>query len=195
MSTIVVSHGYGASDDSVWFPYLKAALEVQGHQVDIPRLPASTAPRLEPWRAALADRVEKATAQDTVLVGHSIGAVTVLRLLESHDVDRDGAFAGVVLVAAPAWVPPGYDSLAEFFAEPFEWALLRRSARQYRLLTAADDPVLMPQPVDHVKDLVVGLAATAVITATGAHFGGTPDDHIDLPQAVQLVLDCLPHDR
>jgi predicted alpha/beta hydrolase family esterase len=195
MSTIVVSHGYGASDDSVWFPYLKAALEIQGHQVDIPCLPDSTAPRLEPWRAALADRVEKATARDTVVVGHSIGAVTVLRLLESHDVDRDGVFAGVVLVAAPAWVPPGYDSLAEFFAEPFDWALLRRAARRYRLLTAVDDPVLMPQPVDHVKDLVAGLAATAVVTATGAHFGATPDDHIDLPQAVQLVLDCLPDNR
>ena len=74
-------------------------------------------------------------------------------MLERHDVDRNGAFAGVVLVSAPAWMPPGYDSLAEFFAEPFDWALLRRAARQYRLLTAADDPVLMPQPVDHVKDL------------------------------------------
>jgi hypothetical protein len=125
----------------------------------------------------------------------SIGAVNVLRLLESHDVDRNGVFAGVLLVAAPAWVPPGYDSLAEFFAEPFNWALLRRAARQYRLLTAVDDPVLMPQPVDHVKDLIAGLGATAVVTAVGAHFGAAPDDHIDLPQAVQLVLECLPSDR
>ena len=41
MSTIVVSHGHGASDDSVWFPYLKAALEVQGHHVDIPAYPTA----------------------------------------------------------------------------------------------------------------------------------------------------------
>ena len=49
MSTIVVSHGYGADADSVWFPYLRAALEAKGHRVAIPDLPDSTDPRREPW--------------------------------------------------------------------------------------------------------------------------------------------------
>ncbi|MCK9895819.1 hypothetical protein [Frankia sp. AgB32] len=50
----------------------------------------------------------------------------------------------------------------------------------------------IPDPIEHVKDLVVGLGATAVVTPTGAHFGATSDDHIDLPAALSLVLDCLP---
>jgi predicted alpha/beta hydrolase family esterase len=191
MSTIVASHGYGADDDSVWFPYVKSALAAHGHHMHVPRLPDSTSPRLQPWRDALAAGAEKEAPGDTVLVGHSIGAVNVLRMLERHDTDSDGPFAGVVLVAAPAWTPPGYESLAEFFAEPFDWERLRRAARHYRLLTAADDPVLMPRPLDHVGALVAGLGATAVVTAGGAHFGATADDHIDLPQAVHLILDCL----
>ncbi|HYN93391.1 MAG TPA: hypothetical protein VES42_06050 [Pilimelia sp.] len=95
-------------------------------------------------------------------------------------------------MATPAHVPIGYEALAEFFAEPFDWPWLRRSAERYRVLTALDDPVLLPGPVHHVKDLVTGLEATAVLTATGAHYGATPDDHIDLPEAVRLVVDCLP---
>ena len=192
MSTIVVSHGYGADSDSVWFPYLRKSLEAHGHQVLIPNLPDNTAPRLASWQTTLRDCAASTDPRDTVLVGHSIGGVNVLRLLQQHDLDTASAFAGAVLVATPAQVPAGYEALAEFFAEPFDWPRLRHSAERYRVLTALDDPVLLPEPIHHVKDLVIGLQATAVLTATGAHYGATPDDHINLPEAVQLVLDCLP---
>ncbi|MEU4625415.1 alpha/beta hydrolase [Actinoplanes sp. NPDC023801] len=193
MTTIVVSHGYGADSDSVWFPYLRQSLEAHGHQVRIPHLPENTAPRLASWQAVLRACVADTDPRDTVLVRHSIGGVNVLRLLQQHDVDTAGAFAGAVLVATPAQVPAGYEALAEFFAEPFDWPRLRRAANRYRVLTAVDDPVLAPEPpIHHVKELVTGLQATAVLTAIGAHYGATPDDHIDLPEAVQLVVDCLP---
>ncbi len=191
MSSIVVSHGYGASEDSVWFPYLRTALEARGHRVEVPQLPDTEAPRPEPWRTTLADWARKAAPQDTVLVGHSIGGVNVLRMLERHDADRDGAFAGAVLVSTQSH-EVGYEALADFFAEPFDWPRIRRAARHFRVLAAADDPVNVPDPIEHVKDFVINLGATAVITATGAHLGATPDDHIDLPEAVRLVLDCLP---
>jgi predicted alpha/beta hydrolase family esterase len=193
MSTVIVSHGYGADSDSVWFPYFRKALEARGHRVQIPHLPDNTAPRLVPWRAALRDCMRSTDPRDAVLVGHSIGGVNVLRLLQQHDTDIAGAFAGAVLVATPARLPAGYEVLAEFFAEPFDWPRLRRAADRYRVLTAVDDPVLAPEPpIQHVQELVTGLGATAVLTADGAHYGATPDDHIDLPEAVQLVLDCLP---
>jgi predicted alpha/beta hydrolase family esterase len=189
MSTVVISHGYGADHDSVWFPYARTALEAQGHRVVIPDLPDSDAPALGPWVTALRAAAAGLDPAGTVLVGHSVGGVNVLRLLESHD---DAApFAGAVLVATPAQLPPGYDSLAGFFAVPFDWPRLRRAAREYRVLTAADDPVLQPDPAAHVRALVTGLEATATFTATGAHYGATPDDRIDLPEAVRLVLDCL----
>jgi len=191
MGTVVVSHGYGADHDSVWFPYLRQALQARGHRVEIPDLPDSTAPAVGPWVAALAQRIAATDPIDTVLIGHSIGGINVLRALEQHDADTAGPFAGAVLVATPSQMPAEYESLAGFFAEPFDWPQLRRAARQYRLLTAADDPVLQPNPTEHVQELVAGLNATAVITATGAHYGATPDDHIDLPEALRLVLECL----
>ena len=50
---------------------------------------------------------------------------------------------------------------------------------------------MSPDPIDHVRTFVTELGATAVVTAGGAHFGATPDDHIELPEAVRLVRDCL----
>ncbi|MCF2528808.1 RBBP9/YdeN family alpha/beta hydrolase [Yinghuangia soli] len=191
MSEIVVSHGYGAGDDSVWFPYLTEQLAGAGHRVTVPRLPETNAPRLEPWRKTYGEAVAAAgPAEDTVLVGHSIGAVNVLRFLEQHDADAGGVFAGVLLVAASAH-EVGYDELAEFFEGGFDWARIRRAARQFRVLQAIDDPVNQPDPTEHVRLFVEGLGATAVVTPTGGHFGATPDDHVEVPEAVRLVTELI----
>jgi hypothetical protein len=116
--------------------------------------------------------------------------VNVLRQLEQHDTERHGRFAGAVLIAAPAH-EIGYDAPAEFFAEPFDWARIKHAARTCRVLAAADDSILVPEPFGHVAELVEGLGATALVTATGGHFGAHPDDHIDLPQAFELIGQCL----
>ncbi|MFD8975568.1 RBBP9/YdeN family alpha/beta hydrolase [Streptomyces sp. NPDC059593] len=191
MSEIVVSHGYGASDDSVWFPYLTKHLAQAGHRVTVPRLPETATPRPEPWRKTYGETVLAAgPAESTVLIGHSIGAVNVLRFLEQHDPAVHGVFAGVLLVAASAH-EVGYDELAEFFEGGFDWERIRRSARNFRVLQAMDDPVNQPDPTEHVRLLVQGLGATAVVTPTGGHFGATPDDHVEVPEAVRLVTELL----
>ncbi|MFF2040584.1 alpha/beta fold hydrolase [Kitasatospora sp. NPDC058170] len=191
MSEIVVSHGYGASDDSVWFPYLTKRLATAGHRVTVPRLPQTEAPQLGPWRETFgAAALAAGPAGSTVLVGHSIGGVNVLRFLEQHDPEVNGVFAGVLLVATSAH-EVGYDELAPFFEGGFDWERIRRSARHFRVLQAMDDPVNQPDPSEHVRLLVEGLGATAVVTPTGAHFGATPDDHVEVPEAVRLVTELL----
>jgi predicted alpha/beta hydrolase family esterase len=158
----------------------------------VPRLPEAAAPRLEPWRKAYGEAALAAgPAEATVLVGHSIGAVTVLRFLEQHDPETHGVFAGAVLVSASAY-EVGYKALASFFEGEFDWARIRRSAREFRVLQAIDDPVNQPDPTDHVRLFVQGLGATAVLTATGGHFGAAPDDHVEVPEAVRLVTELLP---
>ncbi|GAA1234752.1 alpha/beta hydrolase [Kitasatospora nipponensis] len=191
MSEIVLAHGYGASDDSVWFPYLTEQLAVVGHRVTVPRLPGTEAPQLEPWRKAYGEAALAAgPAAGTVLVGHSIGGVNVLRFLEQHDPESYGVFAGVVLVAASAH-EVGYEALASFFETEFDWARIRRSARAFRILQAMDDPVNQPDPTEHVRLFVQGLGATAVVTPAGGHFGATPDDHVEVPEVVRLVTELL----
>ncbi|MGF6889137.1 putative alpha/beta hydrolase family esterase [Nocardia sp. GAS34] len=188
MSTIVVSHGLGARSDSVWFPTFRAELETAGHQVVIPDLPNSEAPQVKPWIETLAS-VATAPAQDTVLVGHSIGAVNVLRFLEQYDV-ASGVFAGVVLVSTSVH-EVGYDLLAEFFEREFDWTRIRAAASQFRALIAIDDPVNAPNPLAHLDVLVRELGATAVVLPDGGHLGAYPEDHIAVPEASRLVLDIL----
>jgi predicted alpha/beta hydrolase family esterase len=186
MSTIVVSHGLGASPDSVWFPWFATELEARGHRVVIPAFPEPGKPDPLSWLQSLAQTAAEAPAADTVLVGHSIGGVNVLRMLETSG----DAFAGAVLVSTASH-EVGYDMLAGFFKTPFDWDRIRAAARKFRILAAVDDPVNTPDPVEHVAELVRGLAATATVLPDGGHLGAFPDDHIRLPEAVRLTLDCL----
>ncbi|MGW4126309.1 RBBP9/YdeN family alpha/beta hydrolase [Nocardia sp. NPDC004711] len=183
-----MSHGLAARNDSVWFPTFRAELEAAGHRVVIPDLPNSEAPRVKPWLETLAGAVA-APAEDTVLVGHSIGAVNVLRFLEQYDV-TSGVFAGVVLVSTSVH-EVGYDLLAEFFEREFDWPRIRAAARQFRALTAIDDPVNAPNPLEHIDVLVRELGATALVLPDGGHLGAYPENHITLPEASRLVLDIL----
>jgi uncharacterized protein len=187
MSTIVVSHGLGADPGSVWFPWFAAELQAHGHRVVIPALPEPGKPDPVLWCQALAQAARTAPASDTVLIGHSIGGVNVLRMLETHN---DGVFAGAVLVSTASH-EVGYDILAGFFNAPFDWDRIRAAARRFRVLAAVDDPVNTPDPVEHVAELVRGLDATATVLAGGGHLGAFPEDRIELPEAVRLTLDCL----
>ncbi|GAB2547613.1 alpha/beta hydrolase [Nocardia heshunensis] len=184
MSNIVVSHGLQARADSVWFPTFRADLTRLGHDVVIPGLPDPDAPERDAWRKALAGAVS-GKPEDTILVGHSIGAVNVLRLLESHDAEA-GVFAGVVLVSASAH-EVGYDLLASFFDGGFDWPRIRAAANGFRVLQAIDDPVNAPEPLEHVGILVRELGAVATVLPAGGHLGAYPEDHIELPEAVRAV--------
>ncbi|MFI6639072.1 RBBP9/YdeN family alpha/beta hydrolase [Streptomyces sp. NPDC050504] len=191
MSTIVVNHGFGMSETDHWYPYLQAELGAAGHDVRVPRLPDADAPQAEAWLKTLTAETSAAPAADTVLVGHSLGGVNVLRLLQQHDVETEGPYAGVVLVASMAG-EVGYDALAPFFEPDFDWSGIRRAAKSFRVLHAANDPVSGDATSWHIMKFVTELGATATVTAEGGHFPSFDAAQPELPEALRLVNDVLP---
>lgn len=193
MATVIVTHAINSDGESLWYPDLRDELTKRGHDVNVLELPNPDAPSPDPWLATLTDAVGESAPSDTVLVGHSLGGVNTLRMLQRHSGEP---FAGVVLVATMAH-EVGVDALAGFFVPAFDWDRIRRAAPHCRLLVAADDGVLTPDPFDHAKQFVTKLGATAVVKPSGGHLPNwTPETlpaHVRLPEAAQLVLDCLNH--
>ncbi|MFD0279402.1 hypothetical protein ACFVHB_36665 [Kitasatospora sp. NPDC127111] len=72
-------------------------------------------------------------------------------------------------------------------------AAVRRTARGFRAVQAVDDPVNRPDPAAHARDLVTALSVTAIPDGRGRalRIGATPDDHVEVPGAVRLVLELL----
>lgn len=187
MSAILISHGYGMAPDQHWYPWLTEQLAADGHTVAVPTLPDPTDPDPEAWHKTLLAALEAAPA-DTVLVGHSLGGVSLLRLLQSHDTAAHGAFRGVVLVAAMAG-EVGYDQLAGFFRPGFDWTGIRAAADAFRVLHAADDPVTGVATAEHIMTFATRLGAEVTVTPGGGHFPSTDQSCRELPHAVRLIRD------
>ncbi|MGE7388280.1 RBBP9/YdeN family alpha/beta hydrolase [Streptomyces sp. NPDC004126] len=190
MSRIVIAHGYGMSSGEHWYRAVARELSEEGHEALVPDFPEPFAPDAGAWLKELSAQVEGAPAGETVLVGHSLGGVNVLRLLQEHDTEGEGPFAGAVFVASMAG-EVGYDALAPFFSPEFDWVRIRAAARGFRVLHAADDPVTGAATPEHVMRFVTELGATATVTASGGHFPSTGESRLELPDAVRLIREVL----
>jgi predicted alpha/beta hydrolase family esterase len=195
MRKVIVCHAIEMSPAAIWYPSLQHALQKLGCEVDVLALPTPEAPNVTEWTRTLQEAAEGAAPEDTVLVGHSLGAVTVLRYLQEHMQAKQTPFAGAVLVAAMAH-PVGYPLLNPFFEPSLDWELVRTAAAKFRVLIANDDPVLTPNPINHTKIFVEQLGATVTVMPTGGHFPSWGPDLPAvlpaLPEALRLVTECLP---
>lgn len=190
MGKIVIAHGYGMSAGEHWYSATGEEFAAEGHEVRIPNFPEPFAPEADAWLKELEAEAAGSPAGETVLVGHSLGGVNVLRLLQRHDTAAEGAFAGVVFVASMSG-EVGYDALAPFFTPEFDWQRIRKAARGFRVLHAADDPVTGEKTGEHVLRFVRELGAQARVTASGGHFPSAGGSALELPDAVRLIREVL----
>lgn len=109
----VLLHGYSGSPEDNHQAWLRTELEKRGHEVVAPELPNTDAPTESEW-------VESALAathydEDTIIYGHSLGAVTALKVAERLDTK----IAGLVLVGG--FVDPEFGDRERPFATTFSW--------------------------------------------------------------------------
>ena len=96
MKTAFIFHGTEGHPEENWFPWTKKQLEQRGYEVFVPQFPSPPVipAKIADWFDVLKSYEEKIT-EDTILIGHSLGGIFTLRLLEklSHPV-RAACFLG-----------------------------------------------------------------------------------------------------
>jgi len=155
--TALIFHGTEGYPEENWFPWLKAKLEAKGVQVFVPQFPT---PPIVPaviaeWFAVL-QAYEPQISADTILIGHSLGSVFTLRLLERlrHKVKA------VFLIGAPIGIKPlsNYDRDAAFSGFDFNWAEIKKKSDKFFVFHSDNDPyVSLANGQELAKHLGVGL--------------------------------------
>jgi predicted alpha/beta hydrolase family esterase len=156
IKTFIIVHGTKGSPEGNWFPWLAAELKKLGKKVFVPRMPTPDGQNLTQWLAALKQQVGDIDSQ-TCIIGHSIGAVFLLRYLEQALVPI-GASVFVAGLTGAIGIPE-YDSLnSTFVGSGYDWPKIKSNAGRILCIAGDNDPyVPIYQPIEMAKMLGVSL--------------------------------------
>src|SRR3989339_222358 len=139
MNNIFIFHGTEGYPEENWFPWLKNKLGVNDHKVFVPQFPSPPVvpAKIAEWFEVLKD-YEQYIDEGTVLIGHSLGGIFALRLLEKlkHKVKV------VCLVGTPIGVRPilNYDRDSAFSSFSLDWNNIKNKSDNFIVFQSDNDP-------------------------------------------------------
>lgn len=163
MKTAFIIHGSLGNPNKHWYQWLKGELEKSGFEVFAPQFPVEEGQQtvanwlrvLEPMR----DKIE-----NSIMVGHSLGAPFVVDILNEWDVKIKAAF----LVGGFIGPHEAEGETFEDFAERnYDWGKIKSSCQSFVLLNSDNDPYI---PLEKGKLLAEKLGVEVTIVPNAGHF-------------------------
>ncbi len=148
MKNAVILHGTMGSPNGNWFQWLKGELEAKGLFVWLPQLPHPEQPSLR----AEADYVYASCPfpidEDTLIVGHSSGAILALILAQ----ESKAKIGGIVAVSVFHDNSLKWEANNSLFDVPFEWQAIRENVDRLLFVHSDTDPYVPLKQAQFVAD-------------------------------------------
>ena len=185
-NNLFIFHGTEGYPDENWFPYIKENFETKGYKVFVPQFPS---PPIIPAKIAewfeVFKKYEEYINEDTILIGHSLGGVFALRVLEKMKYPVKAVF----LVGTPIGIRPilNYDRDSSFSGFDFNWSAIKANAKHFTVYQSDDDPYV---GLDNGKELAKNLGVELTFIPNAGHFNKRAGytQFPDLLEKVKAVL-------
>jgi len=136
---VFIFHGTEGYPEENWFPWLREELESEGYKVIVPQFPSPpfVASKISEWFEVFGPYWEMID-EDSILIGHSLGGVFALRVLEK----LDRPVKAVFLTGTPVGVRPilNYDRDNSFSGFNFDWEKIKSNSKNFVVFHSDDDP-------------------------------------------------------
>ena len=157
MKNAFIFHGTEGYPEENWFPWLKRELEKLDYQVYVPHFPSppNIPARIAEWFDVL-KKYEQYINEDTILIGHSLGGIFTLRLLER----LEHPIKAAIFIGTPIGVRPilNYEKDNSFSGFSFDWNVIIQKAKHFLVFQSNDDPfVCLSNGEQLAKNLNVAL--------------------------------------
>lgn len=139
-------HGNGnSSGQDNWFPWLKAELEKLGVACETPNFPNPKEAKADDWLPFLKNELR--ADENTILIGHSSGAVAAMRFAEQNKI------YGSVLVGT-YYTDLGYEDekASGYFDTPWNWDAIRENQKWVIVFASEDDPYISIEEPHLISD-------------------------------------------
>jgi predicted alpha/beta hydrolase family esterase len=175
-----IIHGYGASPEDHWFGWLAARLDAGGVPTTVPALPNPHDP--DPARWADAVRADLGTPdENSIVVAHSLGCLTVLRYLRS--LPHSWRLGALVLVSGFVDRLPALPELDAYIADGCDVEGLSDHIGRLTVIRSDADPYVPPGHTDRLARL---LGTSAEIVPGAGHFLAS-DGITSLHEALEAI--------
>jgi len=192
---VFIIHGWGGYPEEGCFPWLKKELEQRGFTVFNPAMPEPLNPKIDVWVSFLRKQVG-IPDKDTILFGHSIGAQTILRYLESlNENEKIGGavfLAGWVHLTDEAIETDEDSKIAKPWLEiPLNWDKIKSHSEKFVGIFSDNDSLV---PIADSELFKNKLGAKIIIENKKGHFSGS-DGIKESPSALETVLEIVREDK
>lgn len=175
---VYIIHGYLASSQDHWFPWLEEKLTREGAVVTILPMPNSSEPDASAWIRFVEANVGLPD-KNTFFVAHSLGCITLLRYLES--LDSGSRIGGFVFVSGFSDSVATLPQLDEFTDKPLDFDRIIGISPCRSDIASLDDSIV---PYEHTERLSRLLGSNLRTVGNGGHFLGS-DGFTQLPEAYE----------
>lgn len=184
MKRAVIIHCWGGSPGYAWYPWAKAQLEARGYQVSVPQMPHTDEPQLSEWLPEL-QKFINTPDEELLLIGHSLGTVTIMRYLEALP---DNQQIGKAIFVAGFTDQLGFKELENFFETRLDYMRIKPKSVQGLVAIQSDnDPFVSEQYGNRLKD---ELGAELIIKHNAGHMSGAVDGEeacTELPELLDVL--------
>lgn len=174
MKHALILHAWYNNPENHWYPWLEKELEKKGYTVDVPELP--TMNTALPDLTQQLEVAEKYITKETIVIGHSLGALLAMRLAEKY------SYKKMILVAG--W--DFNDLTAEhhlFWKTPMNHAAIKKHVKGIYVISSDNDPYITAVTAE---DMSKRLGGKFILIKGAGHF--TKQFGItEMPQILQLL--------
>lgn len=166
----------------IGFLGLRKRLKKRGYKVWVPDLPDADCPNTKKYlkHISLSWQFDK----DSIVVGHSSGAVAIFGLLQN--LPEDVVIKKAILVSAFK-DNLGWDALNGLFEEPFNWEKIKNHTKKIILFHSDNDPYV---PLSHAQYLKEKLEAELIVKKGQGHFNlEVGPQYKRFPELLEKVLE------
>lgn len=131
---VILIHGNGNSTpEDNWLPYVKQEVESWGIPVRAEQFPDAMLARAIYWLSFLKDELK--ASEDTIIIGHSSGAVAAMRFAE-----RNKILGSILVGAMHTDLGLENETLSGYYHEPWQWQNIKNNQQWIIQFASTDDP-------------------------------------------------------
>ncbi len=172
--------GNGNTDISeIWFPYVKKGLEALGLEVVAKNMPDAKLARRKYWIPFIEENLDE---EDAILIGHSSGAVAILRYLENHKV-----LGAVIVGACHTDLGLEEEKLSGYFDDEWRWDKIKQNSEWIVQFASTNDPWIPIEEARFIKDKI---GSEYYEFRNQGHFGSDVNK-TEFPEIVRIIKEKL----